>query len=127
MVLVDTCGWIEWLTEGALAESFRPHLAAAEVLLVPTLVQYELARWVTRERDEALAMEVIGLTHQAHIVVLDTTLALSAAAAAREHGLAMADAVIYASAQAHGATVVTTDAHFEHLPGVQYLRPGTRG
>jgi predicted nucleic acid-binding protein len=30
----------------------------------------------------------------------------------------MADAVIYATARAHRATVVTSDAHFEHLSGV---------
>lgn len=126
MVLVDTCGWIEWLTEGPLAESFGRHLAATHELLVPTLVQYELAKWVTRERDEALAMEVIGLTQQAQVVELDTTLALAAAAAALEHRLALADAVVYACARSRGATVVTSDAHFEHLPGVEYLRPAAR-
>lgn len=24
--LVDTCGWIEWLTDGVLADSFKPYL-----------------------------------------------------------------------------------------------------
>jgi uncharacterized protein with PIN domain len=99
VVLVDTCGWIEWLTEGPLAEAFGRHLAATHELLVPTLVQYELAKWVTRERDEALAMEVIGLTQQAQVVELDTTLALAAAATALEHRLALADAVVYAGAR----------------------------
>ena len=125
MVLVDTCGWIEWLTDGPLADAFRPHLAQTDALLVPTLIQHELAKWVTRERDETLALEVIGLTQQARVVPLDTSLALSAAALALEHRLAMADAVIYATARSHGATVVTSDAHFEHLSGVTYLRPDT--
>ena len=87
MVLVDTCGWIEWLTDGPLAQAFASFLAHTDALLVPTLVQYELAKWVTRERDETLAMEIIGLTQQAHVVLLDTSLALSAAAAALEHHL----------------------------------------
>lgn len=126
MVLVDTCGWIEWLTDGPLADAFRPHLAQTDALLVPTLIQYELAKWITRERDETLALEVIGLTHQSRVVALDTSLALGAAALALEHRLAMADAVIYATARAHGATVVTSDAHFEHLSGVTYLRQRTQ-
>ena len=126
MVLVDTCGWIEWLTDGPLADAFRPHLAQTDALLVPTLIQYELAKWITRERDETLALEVIGLTHQSRVVALDTSLALGAAAVAAEHRLAMADAVIYATARAHGATVVTSDARFEHLSGVAYLRQRTR-
>ena len=126
MVLVDTCGSIEWLTDGPLADAFRPHLAQTDALLVPTLIQYELAKWITRERDETLALEVIGLTHQSRVVALDTSLALGAAAVAAEHRLAMADAVIYATARAHGATVVTSDARFEHLSGVAYLRQRTR-
>jgi predicted nucleic acid-binding protein len=126
MVLVDTCGWIEWLTDGPLADAFGPHLEQTDALLVPTLVQYELAKWITRERDETLALEVIGLTHQSRVVALDTSLALGAAALALEHRLAMADAVIYATARAHDATVVTSDAHFEHLSGVTYLRQQTK-
>ncbi len=42
MILVDTCGWIEWLTEGALADSFAPYMKDPADLLVPTTVQYEL-------------------------------------------------------------------------------------
>ena len=110
----------------ALADAFRPHLAQTDALLVPTLIQHELAKWITRERDETLALEVIGLTHQSRVVALDTSLALGAAALALEHRLAMADAVIYATARAHGATVVTSDAHFEHLSGVTYLRQRTK-
>lgn len=41
MVLVDTCGWIEWMTGSAMAGVYAPHMES-ENLLVPTLVQYEL-------------------------------------------------------------------------------------
>ena len=31
--LVDTCGWIEWLTDGVLADSFKPYLKnSAEIV-----------------------------------------------------------------------------------------------
>lgn len=50
-VLVDTCGWIEWLTDGPLAEDFGPCLQTSEVLLVPTALQFELCKWVKRERE----------------------------------------------------------------------------
>ena len=42
MILVDTCGWIEWLTEGTLADSFAAYMKDPAELLVPTTVQYEL-------------------------------------------------------------------------------------
>jgi hypothetical protein len=64
MVLVDTCGWIEWLTSGSLAGRYEPLLSQTQDLLVPTLVQFELYRWVCRERDEPTALEIIGVTEQ---------------------------------------------------------------
>jgi len=67
--LVDTCGWIEWLTDGILADSFAPYLRQPEELLVPTILQYELYRWVCRERDEETALEIIGLTEQGRVAV----------------------------------------------------------
>jgi predicted nucleic acid-binding protein len=120
-MLVDTCGWIEWLTDGPLADSFAPYLAQTDQLLVPAVVQFELYRWLCRERDEALAMDVIGVTEQGKVRALDTPLALYAADLAARHGLAMADAMIYACARSEGVELVTSDAHFEGLAGVTYL------
>ena len=119
--MVDTCGWIEWLTDGLLADDFRPWLEAVESLVVPTSVQFELYKWVCRERDEALALEVIALTEQGRVVALTTALALLAADLARLHGLSFADSIIYATAQQEEATLVTSDDHFEGLPRVVYV------
>ena len=119
MVLVDTCGWIEWMMDSALAEAYAPHLAD-ESLVVPTLVQHELYKWLCRETDTATALAAIAATQQAKVVPLDTSLALLAADIGREHKLAMADAIIYATARQYHATLVTSDAHFESLPQVVF-------
>jgi predicted nucleic acid-binding protein len=55
------------------------------------------------------------------VTPLDTTLALKAAEVASAHALAMADAIIYATALESGADLLTCDAHFADLPGVVYL------
>ena len=122
MVLVDTCGWIEWLTDGALAEEYAPHFREPGKLLVPTIVQFELYKWTKRESDEALALRVIALTEQGSVVPLDTSMALLAGDLALEHGLALADAIVYATARRHETPLVTSDHHFEGLPGVEYFR-----
>lgn len=119
MVLVDTCGWIEWMTDSAMADTYAPHLDS-ENLLVPTLVQHELYKWLCRETDTNTALAAIAATQQATVVPLDTSLALLAADIAREHKLAMADAIIYATARQFQATLVTSDAHFESLPQVVF-------
>jgi predicted nucleic acid-binding protein len=125
-VLVDTCGWIEWLTDGALAERFAPHLKQPEEVVVPTAIQFELYKWVKRERDEVTALEIIGLTEQCRVVPLDTATALLAADLSLAHRLSFADALIYATAQQHGASLATSDDHFEKLPEVEFYRKRAR-
>jgi len=99
MKLIDTCGWIEELTAGPLAERFSPDLQHPEALIVPTVVQYELYKWICRERDEMTALAVIDITRQCQVIPLDTSLALLAAGLARQYQLSVADAIIYATAR----------------------------
>jgi predicted nucleic acid-binding protein len=118
MVLVDTSAWIEWLIGSATGEKVAGHLPAQGDWLVPTMVQLELAKWLTREAGEDRADQVIAFTQVCRVVSLDTEIALAAAEACRVHRLATADAIIFATAHAAEATVLTCDAHFEGLPGV---------
>ena len=48
--LVDACGWIEWLTDGALASQSEPYLDDQETLIVSTSLQFELYKWAKREK-----------------------------------------------------------------------------
>lgn len=121
MILVDTCGWIEWLTEGALADSFASYMQDPAELLVPTTVQYELYKWVKRESDENTALDTIALADDSLVIPLSTDIALVAADLSLSHKLAFADAVIYASARKYNVELVTSDDHFEGLPGVTYF------
>ena len=121
MILVDTCGWIEWLTEGALADSFASYMQDPAELLVPTTVQYELYKWVKRESDENTALVTIALADDSLVIPLSTDIALVAADLSLSHKLAFADAVIYASARKYNVELVTSDDHFEGLPGVTYF------
>jgi predicted nucleic acid-binding protein len=121
MVLVDTSAWIEWLIGSPTADQISEHLPDQDTWLVPTMVQLELAKWLTREVGEDKADQAIAFTQVCQIVPLDTEIALAAAEAGRTHRLATADAVIFATAQAHGAQVLTCDAHFEGLPSVFYI------
>lgn len=118
MHLIDTSAWIEWLTGSPTGEMVAAHLPEQTDWLVPTMVQLELAKWLVREVGEDKADQVIAFTQLCHIAPLDTEIALAAAEACREHRLATADAIIFATARAQGATLITCDAHFDGLPGV---------
>jgi predicted nucleic acid-binding protein len=126
MVLVDTSAWIEWLIGSPTGEALSERLPQQSDWLVPTMVQLELAKWLTREVGEDKADQVIAFTQVCQVVPLDTEIALAAADACRMHKLATADAIILATAQARGATLLTCDVHFEGLPGVDFM-PKTNG
>jgi len=119
--LIDTCGWIEWLTNGKLANVFEPYLMKTSDILIPTLIQYELYKWICREKNSELALEIIGITETGEVIPLDTNLALFAADLAKEHNIAMADAIIYATARKNSAVLVTCDKHFQLLPHVKFF------
>jgi predicted nucleic acid-binding protein len=125
MFLVDTCGWIEWMIDSPLAKNYSRYLNSPDTLIVPTLVQHELYKWMCRETDQPTALSTIAATQTATVIPLDTSLALLAADTAREFKLAMADAIIYATARQHRATLVTSDAHFADLPHVKYYHKGS--
>ena len=121
MILVDTSAWIEWLIGSPTGEKMSGQLPDQAEWLVPTMVQLELAKWLTREVGEDKADQVIAFTQVCHVVPLDTEIALAAAESCREHKLATADAIIFATARAQGAMLLTCDAHFEGLPGVTLI------
>lgn len=121
MILVDTSAWIEWLLGSPTWDRVAEHLPEQADWLVPTMVQLELAKWLTREVGEDKADQVIAFTQVCQVVPLDTEIALAAADACREHKLATADAIIFATARTRGAKLVTCDGHFEGLPGVTLI------
>jgi predicted nucleic acid-binding protein len=116
--LVDSCGWVEYLADGPLADEYGRLLRRVHEVVVPTVVQYEVYKWICREREEELALRVVGHMEQGIVRPLDTRVALLAADLSRERGLAMADAIVYAHARLEGVKLVTSDRHFEGLPGV---------
>jgi len=120
MILVDSTGWVEHLTDGPLAEEYAEYLSTPD-LLVPTTVLYEVYKFLRREISEQVAVGAAARLKSARVVPLDDQLALEAADLSLEHGLAMADAVIYATARHYDALLVTSDADFAELPGVQYI------
>jgi predicted nucleic acid-binding protein len=121
MVLVDTSAWIEWLIGSPTGEKVAENLPEQADWLVPTMVQLELTKWLTREVGEDKADQIIAFTQVCRVVPLDTEIALAAAEACREHKLATADTIIFATARARDAALLTCDKHFESLPVVTLI------
>ena len=119
--VVDSSGWLEFVADGPLAGKFAPHLETLNEVVTPSVVVYEVYQWIQRERSEQEALIVVAQLEKTRIVPLTTTVALTAADLSLEHGLAMADSIVYATALLNNAELVTSDKDFVTLPGVVYF------
>jgi predicted nucleic acid-binding protein len=121
MRVVDSSAWIEWLSGSDLGRRLASELPASDEWVVPTIIQYELKRWAIRSGSDPQAYAALAFSNKLILWPLDSDLAIKAADVAAHHSLAMADAIIYATAIDAGADLLTCDAHFANLPGVIYF------
>jgi predicted nucleic acid-binding protein len=118
--VVDSCGWLEHLIGGSNAQFFEPILLDQDQLLIPQLVIYEVCRRVLQFGAPGTADIVFRSMSALRVVTLDADGAYMAAQSAIRYKLHMADALIWQTAQAHGAILYTQDAALAHLPDVKY-------
>jgi toxin FitB len=121
MNVVDSSGWLEYFAKGPNTTFFKAALHKTESLLVPTICIYEVYKWIVCQRDDEEALAAIAWMTTAKVVDLNQEIAIQTADFSREHKLAMADSIIYATARAFQATLWTQDAHFSGLEGVKFI------
>ena len=121
MNVVDSSGWLEYFSDGPLAVKFSRYLEKSSELLVPTVVIYEVYRWIKRYCGEEEAVKFTAKMNEGRVVPLNDSLALYAADIALENHLPLADFIVYATALSHEANLITSDADFKDLPQVVYF------
>ena len=109
------------MADGPAAERLIDEVPSPEDIIVPTIVELEVAKWLGRESDPATRQTFLAFTGQCTVVPLDSTRALAAADVHRTFKLATADAIVYAAALEFDAQLLTCDRHFEALENVLYI------
>ncbi len=121
MIVVDSSGWIEFFTDGPRANDYATRLRSLPAVLTPTVVVYEVYKRLKRELSEEEALIAVSAMQRSRVVDFDQEIALTAADLSLAHGLAMADAMVLATAKSFQAELVTSDADFANVAGVTYL------
>ena len=120
MNLVDSCGWLEYLTDGPNAGFFAGPLEDQEKLLVPAICITEVCKRVLQQRGEDEALHTAALMQQGNVIALDSAIAIEAARLGSKHNIPLADGIILATAYMHKAVIWTQDADFKGLRDVKY-------
>ncbi len=126
MNLVDSCGWLEYFSEGPNADFYASALEDVQNLIVPTICILEVFKRVLQQRNEDAALQAIALMHQGLIVDLTSNIALDAAKIGIQLKLPLADSVILATARAHTAVIWTQDEDFKGIKNVRYIEKRPR-
>jgi len=121
--VIDSYGWIEYFTDGPLAKKYASFIEDADNdnTTIPAVVVYEVYKRLKRERGEQVALEAYAQLTRTKIIPLDQETALNAADTSLATGLAMADAIVYSTAKAHSAELITSNSHLKDLEGVKFI------
>ena len=124
MKLIDSYGWIEYFTDGPLAEKYAPYVLNANEknTVTPSIILYEVYKKLKKEKSEEVALEAYAQIMRTQIIPLDQDSALQAADVSLAHGLAMADAIIYSTAKTYSAELITSDKDLKELKGVRFIQ-----
>ncbi len=120
MLCVDSSGWIEFFLGSAAGRTFKPIIERTAELVVPAISIFEVHRFLSRTSAAGVREKAVELMCRSTVVDLNAQRAISASNIAQQHGLAMADAVIYSIAQEFNATFWTQDVDYKDLAGVSY-------
>ncbi len=121
MNLVDSSGWIEYLSAGKNAGAFSKPIEDTKRLIVPTVCIYEVFKKLILSFSEDKALLAVAGMYEGKIVNIDQQVALWAAKLSIEHKLPMADSIILAISQMTKSEIWTQDADFKGIDRVHYF------
>lgn len=116
--VVDSSAWLEYFADSPNAVAFAGAIEDTPRLIVPAVCIYEVYKRVLQQHSAIDAAAVTTAMRMGRVIELDADLAIIAAQTALAEKLAMADAIILATARSTGALLWTQDAHFNGIPGV---------
>ena len=79
MNVVDSCGWLEYFSDGDNAQFFADAIEDVDHLIVPSICLYEVFKRVLQQREENDAIRAVAMMRQGEVVNLDSSLAMHAA------------------------------------------------
>jgi len=125
-ILIDTCGWVEFLRsrEGSLGDKVEQALAEDAATLCSVTVT-ELLQGAKGQKEKQQLAFLFENVECLPVLEVDWVTAGYALQDLRSRGITLpvTDALIAAVANRHGLPILTVDAHFQHLGTKQEPSP----
>ena len=128
MNLVDSSGWIEYLTDSTRADLFAVPIEQRNQLLVPTIALFEVHKILSRSLNAGMVNRCLDVMRLGRVLDLTDARAIAASNISKTHGLAFADSAMYSIAIEFNAQFWTQDVDYQGLPQVQFFaKPSAHG
>ena len=121
MNVVDSSGWIEYLTDSARADLFASPIEQRNQLLVPTIALFEVHKILSRSLKANVVDRCLDVMRLGRVLDFTDARAVAASKISKAHSLALADAAMYSMALEFNAKFWTQDVDYQGLPQVQFF------
>ena len=119
MNLVDSCGWLDYLTDSHRADFFATAIEQRDQLLVPTIALFEVHSVLSRRLAGDIVDRCMSVMRLGRVLDLTDARAVAASIVSKNHGLTLAHAAMYSMALEWGAQFWTHNLEYQSLPQVQ--------
>lgn len=125
-VLIDTHSCVEYLLgtpQGAIVRKYLedPPESSSNEIAISAVSVAELTKWALKNGSEKAERAVGSLISQINIISVDEGIARQAGRIAASHNCGLGDALIYATARALNAQLLTGDPHFKDAKDTIYV------
>ena len=116
---LDSSVWVHYLVN----DQYRELIENSEFSYISTLSLFEIKRKLLKDKfDENKLTKALGFIERKTLIISPSKeITLLAAELSVKHKLGAMDALIYTTAQQHGAELITCDNDFRGLENVQIL------
>lgn len=121
MIVVDSVGWLAFFKGDLLAQQYRQYILNPLDILCPTIIVFEVTKKIELDVNRQASAMAAAQLLRTRVIHLDEALATASARTSIIYKLSMGDAIIYTTAITFGAMLISSDSHFEHLPGVLFI------
>ncbi|MBI4360807.1 type II toxin-antitoxin system VapC family toxin [Candidatus Micrarchaeota archaeon] len=122
MHLLDSSVWIDYFTGAPWTRQVASIVQSSEPIFLSVVNLVEIySKYLLRSESEAEKIKRILLS-RCRIIEVNQDIALQASALKAKHTMAIADAMILATARSQGVSLLTYDSDFQGLKGVRVLK-----
>ncbi len=122
MTVIDTSGWLEYLTDGPLAAQYEKYLAKPETVITPSIALTEVYKKVKKAKGAEVALSVVAQMEKTRVIPLNQDIAVMAGDLDLAHSLPLPLAIAYATALTEEAQLLTANPSLKGLDQVIFLQ-----